>query len=147
MFRDHPIAGVGLRDFGEVYDRYRSPGSLEHAGHLHSVWIHVAATMGLVGLGALGWLVTGLFRAAGRGLRAKRGSGASSESGGSGWFPAALQIGVVAGLVGFLVAGLFEWNFGDEELLDLLYTLVGLAFAATTWRTALGAESKPPSRT
>ncbi|HZE20025.1 MAG TPA: O-antigen ligase family protein [Candidatus Angelobacter sp.] len=134
MFSDHPIVGVGLRDFGAVYDRYRSPDSIERAGHLHSVWIHVAATMGLVGLGALGWLVTGLFRAAGRGLRVKRGNEALSEDGGRGWFPATLQIGILAGLVGFLVAGFFEWNFGDEELLDLLYTLVGLAFAATTWR-------------
>jgi hypothetical protein len=28
------------------------------------------------------------------------------------------------------VAGVFEWNFGDEELLYPLYTLVGLAWAA-----------------
>ena len=30
----------------------------------------------------------------------------------------------------FLVAGLFEWNFGDEELLYTLYLLAGLAWAA-----------------
>jgi hypothetical protein len=45
----------------------------------------------------------------------------------------ALRLAVVAALTGFLVAGLFEWNFGDEELLDLLYTLVGVAFAASGW--------------
>jgi len=36
-------------------------------------------------------------------------------------------------LAGFIVAGLFEWNFGDEELLYGLYTLVGLAWAARRW--------------
>jgi len=40
---------------------------------------------------------------------------------------------MTAALVGFLVAGLFEWNFGDEELLYMLYTLIGLAWAARNW--------------
>jgi len=45
-----------------------------------------------------------------------------------------LRVGVLAGLIGFLVAGLFEWNFGDEELLFLLFTLSGLAWSARRWR-------------
>jgi hypothetical protein len=40
---------------------------------------------------------------------------------------------VTAALVGFLVAGAFEWNFGDEELLYHLYALVGFAWAAGQW--------------
>ena len=38
----------------------------------------------------------------------------------------------------------FEWNFGDEELLYHLYTLVGLAWAARSWdagRHATGRNS------
>ncbi|MFM8559043.1 MAG: hypothetical protein ACKOC6_05500 [bacterium] len=38
-----------------------------------------------------------------------------------------------AAIVGMLVAGLFEWNFGDEELLYHLYALAGLAWAAAGW--------------
>jgi hypothetical protein len=45
------------------------------------------------------------------------------------WLPA---------LAGFFAAGLFEWNFGDEELIDFLFTLVGVAFAASGWRTWRG---------
>ena len=44
-----------------------------------------------------------------------------------------MKLGVTAALAGFLVAGFFEWNFGDEELLYPLFTLVGLAWAAGGW--------------
>src|SRR5262249_44813527 len=53
MFRDHPITGVGLQDLHALYERYKSPGATEPAGHLHSVPVQVAATMGMVGLLAL----------------------------------------------------------------------------------------------
>ncbi len=124
MFRDHPLTGVGLQDLKPVYDRYRSPAAHERAGHLHSVFFQILATMGLVGLAAFAWLVASLFRAACAGLPAMLRRGGLA---------AGLRLGVAAGLAGFLVAGLFEWNFGDEELLYLLYTLVGLAWAARHW--------------
>jgi len=47
--------------------------------------------------------------------------------------PAAVRLGVTALLVGFLVNGLFEWNFGDEELLYPLFVLCGMAWAARGW--------------
>ena len=43
---------------------------------------------------------------------------------------------VTMALAGFLVSGLMEWNVGDEELLDLLYVMVGVAFAASLWKKA-----------
>ncbi|HYQ89457.1 MAG TPA: O-antigen ligase family protein [Candidatus Binatia bacterium] len=120
MLRDHPWTGVGLQDLHSLYERYKSPGAIEPAGHLHSVYVHVAATMGIVGLAALVFLAAGLLRAASRGFRDSR---HSPE------FGAAISLGVTAALVGFLVSGLMEWNLGDEELVDLLYVLVGIAFA------------------
>jgi hypothetical protein len=53
-----------------------------------------------------------------------------------GGIAAGLRAGVTGLLAGFLVAGLFEWNFGDEELLYPLFTLVGMAWAARSWSTA-----------
>ena len=124
IFRDHPLTGVGLQDLHQVYDRYRSPESRERAGHLHSVPVQIAASMGLVGLAAFAWLYLSLFRAASRGLRA------AARGGGLG---AGVRLGVTGALAGFLVAGLFEWNFGDEELLYPLFFLTGLAWAARGW--------------
>ena len=124
MFRDHPITGVGLQDLHRIYERYRSADAREGAGHLHSVPIHIAATMGILGLIAFAWLYGAMLWSGLAGLR---------ESLRRGDVEAGVRLGVTAGLVGFLVAGLFEWNFGDEELLYLLYTLVGLAWSARTW--------------
>ena len=124
MFRDHPWTGVGLNDLHDIYARYRLPGATEPAGHLHNTFVQIAATMGVVGLAAFAWLYGALVTSTASGLRG------ALRAGGLG---AGLRLGVTAALAGFLAAGLFEWNFGDEELLYLLYALVGLAWAARAW--------------
>ena len=56
--------------------------------------------------------------------------GGGRSEGGDAALAAGLRLGALGGLAGFAVAGLFEWNFGDEELLYPLYTLAGMAWAA-----------------
>ena len=58
-------------------------------------------------------------------------------------FGATISLGVTAALVGFLVSGLMEWNLGDEELLDLLYVMVGVAIAAPSWAAGRRASREP----
>jgi len=95
-----------------------------------------------VGLAAFAWLVTSLVRTAWGGLGSWRGLAARLRgAGGAGGsappddgLASGVRLGVTAALAGFLVAGLFEWNFGDEELLYQLYTLVGIAWASRAWR-------------
>lgn len=136
MFRDHPLTGVGLQDLRALYEQYRPPAATEAAGHLHSVPVHVAASMGLVGLAALGVLLVTLARTAGRDLRARlRRRGLSG----------ALSLGALGALAAFAVAGLFEWNLGDEEVLHPLYALIGLAWASRSWDEDPAAATLPPS--
>lgn len=137
MYRDHPVTGVGLMDLGPLYDRYRSPAALERAGHLHSVPVHVAATMGSVGLAAWLALMTGLALCAVHGLRWQL-PAASPAAG--------VRLGVLGALAGFLVAGLFEWNLGDEELLHPLYALAGVAWAARRWDGSASPAWREPRR-
>jgi O-antigen ligase len=134
MFHDHPITGVGLMDLHAIYDRYRSPASTERAGHLHSVPVMIAATMGWVGIVAFAGLMTALFWTAAAGL-----PGTLARGG----LAAGVRLGVLAALVGFVISGLFEWNLGDEELLYPLYVLAGLAWAARTWRVPDDAPAAP----
>jgi O-antigen ligase len=135
MFRDHPLTGVGLQDLKPLYDRYRPPQATERAGHLHSVPVQIAAGMGLAGLVAFVLLYGSLFVTAGRGLRRAIAGGGLA---------AGLRTGVVGMLAGFLLAGLFEWNLGDEELLYPLFTLVGLAWAARGWAAGAPAPESSP---
>ena len=86
--------------------------------------------MGLVGLAGFGVLVSTLFRTVTAGLIWGRGLPARLRAGGE---SAGVRLGVTAAIIGMLVAGAFEWNFGDEELLYHLYVLAGLAWAAQAW--------------
>jgi O-antigen ligase len=124
MFRDHPLTGVGLQDLKPIYERYKDPDAVEPAGHLHSVPVQIAATMGVAGLVAFAFLYLALAWCAWEGL------GRQLDRGG---LAAGVRLGMLGALAGFLVAGLFEWNFGDEELLYPLFTLAGLAWAARAW--------------
>ncbi len=143
MLRDHPWTGVGLQDLHSLYETYKPPGAVEPAGHLHSVYVQVGASMGTIGLAALVFLVVGLMRTASRAFLERRGR-ASSGAGTPAFarsapsdLAAATSLGVSAALAGFLVSGFMEWNLGDEELLDLLCVLVGIAFGAALWARAM----------
>ena len=130
MFRSDPLTGVGLEDLHAVYPRFKSPEATEEIGHLHNAYVQIAATMGLVGLAGYGVLVTTLLRTVTAGMAWGRGLPARLRAGGE---SAGVRLGVTAAVVGMLVAGAFEWNFGDEELLYHLYVLAGLAWAAQAW--------------
>lgn len=133
MFLDRPITGVGLMDLKPLYLVYRSPGSTEVVGHLHNVVVHIAATMGIIGLAAFAWLYGALLRAVSVGIGLGR---AQRDRWRAEGMAAGVRLGMTAALLGFLVAGFFEWNFGDEELLYALYTLVGIAWASRRWEQA-----------
>jgi O-antigen ligase len=105
-----------------MIERYRNPAATERQGHLHNVVVQVGATMGVVGLAALAWLWVGLARTAAAPPRPPTD------------FGVAVRNAALGALAGFLVAGLFEWNLGDEEVFDFLAVLIGAAFAARGWR-------------
>lgn len=118
LFALDPWTGWGLHDLREEYARVMSPGE-EPQGHMQSVPVTVAASMGVPGLLALGWLVRALFGALARSRRRLPHG-----------FERDVVEGAEAGLVAFLAAGLIDWNLGDSEILTLLLFLVGAAIAA-----------------
>lgn len=140
MFRSDPLTGVGLEDLHAVYPRFKSPEATEAIGHLHNAYVQVAATMGLVGLAGFGVLLATLLRTVTAGVAWGRGLPARLRAGGLGL---GVQLGVTAAVLGMMVAGAFEWNFGDEELLYHLYLLAGLAWGASHWRAPANDAAGP----
>jgi len=118
LFASDPWSGWGLHDLSAEYRRVAGADATEH-GHMASVPVTVAASMGVPGLLALGWLVAAFFGVLGRARRNVHDD-----------FLRAAVDGSEASLVAFAAAGLLDWNLGDSEILALLCFLVGTAIAA-----------------
>ncbi len=120
MFLDRPVFGwgdIGLRNY---YVTYVTPLTMGEGGHLHNNLMEALVTLGGPGFCAVLYLFAMMFvviRRAGRG--AAKGS-----------FREALSTGILAAYAGFHVLGLFEYNFGDHEVMVLVWFLTGLAVAA-----------------
>lgn len=119
IFLDKPIVGVGDIGIEKVWSRYADPG-WEPAGHLHNNMLLWLATLGIIGFVVLVALFVKLWRE----VRA------IEKNHHNDWFIGSLSLGCLAAMAGFHVNGLFEWNFGDAEIMMLLWSLVGLTFAA-----------------
>jgi len=118
IFKEHPIIGVGTMDLAEVYREHMPPGAVYVHGHMHSDFLQVAVQMGVVGLAAFCILIVSFFRLIARNV--KLGLAPSERS----W-----AVGSLGALAGFVVNGLFEWNFGDAEVVTLLYVVIGANLA------------------
>ena len=119
---DNPVTGVGQNSFPLVYPQYRSPDVTEpQISHLHNNFLQIAAERGLLGLAA--WLsiwITALWVMISAWIRSKDTS-ANHKTG--------LALGI-AGVVAFLSAGMFEYNFGDSEIQMLYHLVLSMGMAA-----------------
>jgi O-antigen ligase len=107
MVREHPLFGVGPGRVREVYPEYRQPGYVDAVvGHLHDNVVMTAAETGLPSAGFYLWFVAAAIAG---GVRRARAPGEDAVR------PYAR--GAVAAFVALFVAGLFEYNFGDVEVL------------------------------
>lgn len=116
MIIDQPWTGVGPRMVPRVYASYRESDEFPESiyQHLHNDAVQIAAEMGLIALGA--WI--GLWLWLGRDLfRFRRTSSAG--------FPEKyVYVCGLGAIAAFLFSGLFEYNFGDSEVLVLLLFLI-----------------------
>jgi O-antigen ligase len=118
MVKDHPLTGVGPEMIERVYVQYRDPMAVNPTNpHLHNVPVQIAAERGLPALAAWLWFVIVATRDLWRQLR----DGQAKALAGAG----------LAAMISMLVAGQFEYNFGDSEFLLLFLGLITLPWAAT----------------
>ncbi len=127
MFLDRPVFGVGDGDVGRIYRRYVPDAGRDEGGHLHSTYVHVLASHGIVGFLSVMLLFAALWRLMWRSFRAARGTLSSAAA-----------LGALAAFIAFLINGFAEYNFGDHEILVLLWTCAGIAVSAGRKRNAPG---------
>jgi O-antigen ligase len=119
IFADHPLLGVGDSDTHEIYDKYRSPDDTEVAGHLHNNFVMLLVTLGIVGL----TVVTALF------FKILITEFRNFRDANTDWLAGSVTLGAFAVFIGFLVNGLFEWNFGSHQIMVFTWFTVGLSLA------------------
>jgi O-antigen ligase len=128
MVLDKPVFGQGPGMILAVYPRYRWPEAPNpRQPHLHNNLFQVAAERGLPGLVFFLWWAAAALAAALR--EARRGVAAKSEAAGAAG-------GVLGALCAVFVAGIFEYNLGDSEVLMLFLLLTAVPFALRSARPA-----------
>jgi putative inorganic carbon (hco3(-)) transporter len=118
---ENPVTGVGPGQVKHLYPKVATPEALRHStSHLHNTPLQITVERGVVGLAAWLWIFVAFLA---RGIVMLR--GLSPDSAGD----RALVLGALAAIVTFLVAGLFEYNFGDTEVLLVALAVMALPFA------------------
>ena len=118
MIREHPMFGVGPERVGTEFPSYYTGDNLDtfYYGHMHNNILQIAAERGLLCLLMFVWFFVDLCV----GLVGLRRAGSATVR--------VAALSGLAALTGFLVAGLFEYNFGDSEVLMLFLFLVSVPF-------------------
>jgi O-antigen ligase len=117
MVAAHPLTGVGRNMVQRRYPEFRDPDAVNKVNpHLHNNPVQIAAERGLPALAAWLWFLVVLVRDLWTRFHAGR--------------HRFLAAAALAAVVALLTAGLFEYNFGDSEVLMLFLILVTLPAAA-----------------
>jgi O-antigen ligase len=127
MIRDKPVFGQGPGRILAVYPEYRwpqAPNALQP--HLHDNALQIAAERGLPCLVWWLWFVAAAMGDAWREVRR-----------GAGW----AAVAALAFLAAFMAAGLFEYNFGDSEILMFTLLVAALPYALRRQRTRAAAAA------
>jgi O-antigen ligase len=131
MVRDRPVFGQGPRMVESNYPAYRWPGAPNPATpHLHNNVLQIAAERGLP---CLAWWLWWVAAAMGDAYRETRRTRAWSA------------VAALALLAGVMTAGLFEYNFGDSEVLMLLLLVSALPYALRSERGELESQPAAPA--
>jgi O-antigen ligase len=118
MIRDQPLFGVGPERVFRVFPLYAGGVDLKnfYYGHMENNFMQIAVERGLLCLAAFLWLQFELYAGL---LRLARSADPAVRL---------TALSALAVITGFLVAGLFSYNFGDSEVLMLFLFLVSVPF-------------------
>jgi putative inorganic carbon (hco3(-)) transporter len=123
---EHPVMGVGPGQLKHLYPTVATPEAVRRStSHLHNTPLQIAVERGVIGLAAWLWIFVAFLV---RGVTLLRRLPAEAAG------DRALVLGALSAVVTFLVAGLFEYNFGDTEVLLVVLAVMALPFALNPHR-------------
>jgi O-antigen ligase len=129
ILKDHPLIGIGDRDLGEFYKQYTAEENRENVvtyRHMHSNPVMFAVLWGVPGLAFALVFLFMIPLLQWRRFRALKTAGDRAPPDLLAWTTAGIAV-----WTGFMIAGLFEWYFGDAEVILLVWIIIGLSL--TPW--------------
>jgi len=123
MIKDHPFIGLGANTYMKNYKKYREPVEYRNVGtkdymYAHNNFLHMAAEIGLIGLGFFIWLLYKLFMEC-RNIYRKLGDD----------YLKIVLLSLSACLIAFLVNGLTESSLYYSRVAIIFWYIMGLALA------------------
>jgi hypothetical protein len=119
MFRDHPVFGVGDIDLAQLYIKYKHNYDKDIQGHLHNNFFHELAVLGLFGFLAFCCIIIKIILIDLKIYKETKGQP----------FISSYALGTLGGFFAFLISGLTEYNFGDHEIITLVWFTLGFNIA------------------
>ncbi len=116
IFKAYPLTGVGSNNIEKVYPDYQHPSAAQTNPHLHNNFLQILAERGIFTLISL--LAAFIAVLIGLIVKVKRSKNLDK----------AIATGALFVFIGFLAAGLFEYNFGDSEIKFLLFYFISIPF-------------------
>ncbi|MCD6417248.1 O-antigen ligase family protein [bacterium] len=121
MIKHSPIVGLGSGAFVRRFDEFFAGGYCPIRGHPHSDILNILVEAGIIGLIAYTGIFVVFFRASYRAV--KDGSGV--------WKGYAM--GAIVATAGIILAGLFECNFVNDEIEEILFFILSVGVVAS-WK-------------
>jgi putative inorganic carbon (HCO3(-)) transporter len=123
MIKAHPVIGVGANTYMKNYKRYKIYPEYRGIGtsdflYAHNNFLHLAAEIGLIGLGCFLWLLFNLFKELGKIYRS------ISEP-----YPKAVVLSLIACAIAFQINGLTESSLYSARVALLFWYIAGLGLA------------------
>jgi O-antigen ligase len=117
IFKDYPLLGTGENEITRVYKSYKTPEFHGEGSHFHSNYIMILVTMGITGFLIYFTFWISVFSYLIRDFRKYPDNHDKN-----------LILGILLSAISLHVSGIFEWNFGDWEVMTVMYYLISIMF-------------------
>ncbi|HMS33746.1 MAG TPA: O-antigen ligase family protein [Ignavibacteria bacterium] len=117
MFSDHPFTGIADSHILEIYGTYKKPEFQSEGVHLHNNFIMILATTGIFGF--LSFIAMFIL------IFIKQIIFYRDEKSGT---DKMLILGSILVMISFQISGIFEWSFGDHEVMTVFFFLIAVPF-------------------
>jgi putative inorganic carbon (HCO3(-)) transporter len=126
MIEAHPLLGLGPEQVKLQFEEYLPPNTPRPLpegwyGHMHNIYLHSAAVRGIPALLILLWMLGMMLVDFSRGLR-RLPPGPDDRR--------FILHGAIAVVIAIMIAGCFEHNLGDSEVLTMFLVVVGCGYVA-----------------